>query len=339
MAVSFFPSFQRIVAIDKDPAIPYHFILFVENDPFNNRFGTMCTMGALPQGKEATLLYGYSTLYTLALTDPEKHRGEIDDIKDNIGLLAQGFVEAGQDRLVLQCLGPLSIAHLGFLRDRFPGTYLNEFLEREEDFKPDSLLPIKELATKFDQIIVLLGKRGSGKGTVSDHLTWEYAIQSMATSDWLRAITEVQQSQSPDDPIGLREVGNALRDQYGPDVLIRLTLQEQLLKEQDMVVLEGLRAEEELRALVEYPNVSVVWIEADDDVRLKRVRARNRPGDPKTNEDLLASDRLSFPEADKLKALCHHVLSNNSSVDEFGKTIDGLMGTLNIQKPRHSNID
>lgn len=279
-------------------------------------------------------LLGLSAQLFLYNTDPERYKIQIADLQRPLGNVVFGLTTLGLEDRILQFMGPMSFALLKpFITTK---TELADYLNMMAILEPEKETPtLSELISDFDNIIILLGKKASGKGTVSQILNEEYGFPNMPTSDWLRAIAAARGYPEPFNPIILRELGDALRQEFGGEVLVWLTLQEYVLKDQRNVVFDGLRSEVEMEKLKGQPNVHFIWVDAPDEKRLERALSRARPGDPRTIEELLVVDAKSFPEAKRLKELCPYRLDNpEDSIDLLREKTESLMTEFLIVKPK-----
>jgi dephospho-CoA kinase len=280
------------------------------------------------------MLLGISAQLFLYQTRPESYAQQIKKSQQALQGIVHSFFQLGRQVEILQSIGPLLLTSLSpYVPEE---TELGSYLKVLSQLESESEIPsIHELVSGFDNVIVLLGKKASGKGTINQILAEEYGISGMPTSDWLRAIAASRNYTEPFNPIMLRELGDELRKEFGGEVLVWLTLQEYALKGRKNVVFDGLRSEVEMKELVGKLNVSLIWIDAPDEKRLERVKKRNRAGDPKTIEKLLEVDKKSFPEADALRQMAKFVIENpEDDIKALEQKIESLMGTLNINKAK-----
>lgn len=278
-------------------------------------------------------LLGTCAQLFLYLTDPQRYSEQIALSQQTLIGIVHSFFELGRQIEIMQSIGPLLFSSL---RPSVPEeTELANYLDIIASLEPEKENPsLTELISGFDHIIILLGRKASGKGTVSQILNEDYGFPNWPTSDWLRATAATRGYPEPFNPVMLRELGDELRQEFGGKVLVWLTLQEYALKDHKNIVLDGLRSETEMDELIKSSNVSFVWVDAPDGTRLKRVKGRKRLGDPQTIEELLAVDEKSFPEADRLKQLCTHEIDNpGDDINELKAKTEVLMTQFSIKKP------
>lgn len=283
-------------------------------------------------------LLGTSAQLYLYSTNPGRYAEQIASSQRALVGIVHSFFEMGKQYDILPSIGPLLFSSL---RPAIPEqTEVANYLDIVARLEPERENPsLTELISSFDHIVILLGRKASGKGTVSQILNEDYGIPNMPTSDWLRAIASARGFPEPFNPVMLRELGDELREEFGGEVLVWLTLQEYALKDEKSVAFDGLRAKVEMDKLRESPNVSFIWVDAPDGKRLKRVKERKRPGDPQTIEELLMVDSKSFPEADRLRQLCKHEIHNpGDDINELKSKTEDVMNKLSIEKLRIIHI-
>ncbi|MCL5091494.1 MAG: hypothetical protein M1342_01570 [Patescibacteria group bacterium] len=277
---------------------------------------------------------GTSAELSLNLAGPEGPSTQIHSGQRALRELAFLLIASGQQAAIARSVGPLSFLSLRSLVP--PESEIGWYLEQLSRLEPQKETPtLAELIKDYDHMMVLLGMKASGKGTVSQIMRDDYGFPGMPTSDWLRAVAAARGCPEPFNPVMLRELGDELRGKFGGEALVWLTLREYALKGMRNIVFDGLRTEAEMTQLIKQPNTAFVWIGAPDQKRLERVRSRNRPGDPQTIEALGVVDAKSFPEAQRLRALCPHTINNpGDDMTDLRTETDALMNRLSVRKPR-----
>ena len=131
------------------------------------------------------------------------------------------------------------------------------------------------------------------------------------------------------------ETGNAIRQRHGPGGLAtRLT--PKLLPDRNYVI-DSIRHPAEVEVLRERASAlpALVWIEADEGLRLERMRSRGRGGDPQTLEALrdleereLASDDPSAQQLLAVQQLADATLRNDGAVEALHAQVQTLLRAL-----------
>ncbi len=186
-------------------------------------------------------------------------------------------------------------------------------------------------------ILGVSGLNGSGKGEVIRFLT-ERSFDAHSLSDEIRA--ELERRGLDETRERMIEVGNALRSAEGPGGLA-LRLSARLAHERNTVV-DSVRHPAEVEVLrARSPGFKLLWVDADEGLRLERIRARGRGGDPRTAEELRAlEDRergSQDPNAQQLLAvrdMADLTVRNNGSIEELRRALHGVLAdNLFFERP------
>jgi dephospho-CoA kinase len=123
-----------------------------------------------------------------------------------------------------------------------------------------------------NHIIGLVGQSGCGKGTVADILINQYGAAYSRFSAVLGDIlTRLHIERSRDNFIAL---SNALRTNFGEDVLSYAIEKDAVLSSSPLVVIDGIRRPEDIVALEPLPFFKLVSIEVPGEIRYERMKKR-----------------------------------------------------------------
>jgi dephospho-CoA kinase len=121
-------------------------------------------------------------------------------------------------------------------------------------------------------IIGLVGQSGCGKGTVADILTKQYGAAYSRFSAILGDIlNRLHIEPSRDHFIAL---SNALRGNFGEDVLSYAIEKDAVLSQSDIVVIDGIRRPEDIVALEPLPFFKLVSVDVPAEQRFERMKKR-----------------------------------------------------------------
>lgn len=180
-------------------------------------------------------------------------------------------------------------------------------------------------------IFGLTGTNGAGKGTVAE-LLGNRGYVYFSLSDALRdSLTDQGLEHSRDN---LTAEGNRLRAAQGPGVLGLLTVNK--LSGLDKAAVDSIRNPAEIEALRQgCPQFLLLSVEATPEVRLARLKARNRPGDSISDEAFWAQEKKESQDADPTRqrlaacaALADHRLDNNGTLDDLESNLEALLNRL-----------
>ncbi len=179
-------------------------------------------------------------------------------------------------------------------------------------------------------IIGLTGKFAAGKGTVADMLIARGFVYH-SLSDVLRE--ELARRGVAESRTSLMALGNELRAAEGPDALAQRIL-ERLRDGRDHLV-DSIRTPAEVATLRKLPDFTLLGIDADPEVRFRRLIERGRQGDPLTWEDFRALEARETssddPAAQQLAAtfaLADIVVMNDGPVDALASAVERVLEGL-----------
>jgi dephospho-CoA kinase len=138
-------------------------------------------------------------------------------------------------------------------------------------------------------IIGITGTDGAGKGTVVDYLVAQHGFAHYSSRDFI--LEEINRLNLPTDRSQLRLTANALREQFGNDVIVRKAYERAAREEKDTVVIESIRALAEVEYLKSQGGI-LLAVDADPAVRFARVQGRRSDTDKVTFEQFLAHEAL-----------------------------------------------
>jgi len=143
-------------------------------------------------------------------------------------------------------------------------------------------------------ILGVSGLYGAGKSEVVTFLR-DRSFYAWSLSDVIR--DELRERGESETRERMIETGRALRAADGPGALARRLLPK-LLPDRNYVI-DSVRHPAEVEALRSTgAGFRLIWVEADAALRLERIRARARPGDPSTAEDLARLEGRELASAD-----------------------------------------
>ena len=186
-------------------------------------------------------------------------------------------------------------------------------------------------------ILGVSGLNGAGKGEVVSYLEarsfYGYSLSDVIRDDLRdRGIEESRER--------MIETGNAIRSALGPGGLA-LRLVDRLLPDRNYVV-DSVRHPEEVAVLrARTSRFKLIWVAADEALRLERIRERGRSGDPATREELRRLEELELgsddPSAQQLLAvgdLADITIENNGTLEELHASVQETLGqSLFFERP------
>lgn len=183
------------------------------------------------------------------------------------------------------------------------------------------------------RIIGLVGRKGSGKGTVAKLFAERYGAAVFRFSDPLRDV--LRRLHLPIDREHLIAASEILRHRFGEDMLQRALLADVKKIDAPLVVLDGIRRVEELAALTAIDGFHLVAIDAP--FALRYARSANRGENHGEQEMTLAAFEKTETASTEItlaavEALAEKHLSNTGTYEELIAAIDALAREIGIKK-------
>jgi dephospho-CoA kinase len=170
------------------------------------------------------------------------------------------------------------------------------------------------------KIIGISGTNGSGKDTVGQILEEDYGYLFVSVTDILR--NELKKEGKTTERENMRALGDKWRREIGLSVLVDKAVE--IFKAQEKgykgLVVSSIRNVGEVQHIHELGGI-VVWVDADPNVRYKRVTARRRSSeDEKTFDEFLKEEQDEMQAygdettlaVGEVKKLCDISIENNS---------------------------
>ncbi|MEK6952559.1 MAG: dephospho-CoA kinase [Nanoarchaeota archaeon] len=187
-------------------------------------------------------------------------------------------------------------------------------------------------------IIGLTGTIASGKGTFSSYLK-QKGFNYITLSDLVRE--EARKKGLEIQREILQDIGNSMREKYGKGFWAKKAIEKINLNEN--WIIDGIRNLGEIEELGKVKGSIIIGIDAPEDIRLRRLEKRNKSkeegrkdSDPKAIEDMKRLEKRDrgFHEPEygqqvlKCLELANFKIINDSSLEEFYKKIDGVLGKI-----------
>jgi dephospho-CoA kinase len=178
-------------------------------------------------------------------------------------------------------------------------------------------------------IIGITGTDGAGKGLVVEYLVSQHGFTHYSARDFITI--EIERLGLPVDRNQLRLTANALRAEFGDEVVVRKAYERAAAEGRDRVVIESLRAMAEVEYLKLREGV-LLAIDADPQIRYTRIQGRKSATDQVTFEEFLAHENLESNDPDphgmqksKVMAAADYTIMNNGSHAELYIQVEAFM--------------
>lgn len=175
-------------------------------------------------------------------------------------------------------------------------------------------------------IIGITGLYGSGKDTAAEYLV-EKGFDHISLSDLLRE--QMAKKKVRPTRENLIKYGNNLRSIMGPGILADIAISK--MEEGRNYVVTSIRNPSEVETLEKNGSFLLIEIYATAQTRFKRIKKRERSGDPTTLKEMLAKEKReksrnpSDQQLHKVIKMARLKIANNSTVKSLHKKLDSLL--------------
>jgi dephospho-CoA kinase len=144
-------------------------------------------------------------------------------------------------------------------------------------------------------IIGITGTDGAGKGSVVEYLVSQHGFAHYSARDFI--VAEIKRQGLTVDRIQTRLTANALRAEFGHEVVVRKAYEKAAAEGKNRVIIESIRALAEVEYLQLREGV-LLAVDADPVVRYERIQRRASATDAITYEQFLAQEALENNDPD-----------------------------------------
>ncbi len=178
-------------------------------------------------------------------------------------------------------------------------------------------------------LLGLTGTMASGKGEVARYLE-NKGFEHYIYSNIVKEIAKQRNIEPTRE--NLQKLGTDIKKESKNQGI----LSKKILKKikTDKAVLDGIRNPDEIRELRKNREVYIIGINAPQKLRYKRIRKRNRQGDPKTFEEFKRLDNsenrgeTKGQEINKCLRMADFIINNNGSLEKLKRDIEKILKTI-----------
>ncbi len=165
-----------------------------------------------------------------------------------------------------------------------------------------------------------------GKETVKKYLEKNHQAKSCRFSSIMRDILNRLYLENTRD--NMQKLSSTLREVYGEDILAKSIKREVEDLKANMIIVDGVRRQADIKYLKELKNFYLIAIEANSKIRYERLKKRaENPGDKqKTYQDFLNDHQKEADrEITSVMKKADYVIDNNVSLKELYNQIDKII--------------
>ena len=177
--------------------------------------------------------------------------------------------------------------------------------------------PVSESSTNLSKLIVCLtGMPGAGKSTIANGLK-EKGFEIINMGDAVRAEAEKRNLEPTGQNLG--KLMLELREKNGPGAVAELIKPSIENSNSNVIVIDGIRSNDEIQVLKKSANVKLLSILASTDTRFTFLHDRGRSDDPKSREIFEERDNreLSVGVGKSIESADESISNNELTKDEL----------------------
>lgn len=181
-------------------------------------------------------------------------------------------------------------------------------------------------------VIGITGTLGAGKGTVVDYLVTKKGFAHYSVRAFLRE--ELDRRHLPVNRDSLTAIANTLRTKHGADHIVK----QLFIKAQKTAahsVIESIRTPGEIDTLRQSDNFYLLAVDADREIRYKRIRQRNSETDQISYETFINNEEREMHSSDPMKqnlSVCidraDFVVCNNGTIADLHVATDEFLNHI-----------
>ncbi|MFA5022109.1 MAG: AAA family ATPase [Patescibacteria group bacterium] len=175
-------------------------------------------------------------------------------------------------------------------------------------------------------ILGFVGPIASGKGTACKYLAEKHGAKIFRFSSMLRDVLDrfyIEQSRE-----NMQTVSSVLRQTFGDDLMAKTIANDVSKTETEIVAVDGVRREPDIKYLKQIPGFYLVNIDADQKIRWQRITSRGENSDDtkKTLEQFQQDEQREAEQQIKAVAKsANFIIDNNGTTQELYKQIETIL--------------
>ncbi len=179
-------------------------------------------------------------------------------------------------------------------------------------------------------IIGVTGTIGAGKDTVTDYLRDKYSFTVISMGDLVRE--ELKATGAQENRENLQHFVKKKTDEFGNGYWARKCVAKIQQLKTEKIAISGVRRPMDASIPKKvFGNIyKLILVDANVELRFKRLKARKRVGDPKTLAEFKKQEKAEHKlfDFEKTAALADFVIKNETNLEDLHKQVDEIMNNL-----------
>lgn len=181
-------------------------------------------------------------------------------------------------------------------------------------------------------LLGITGTDGAGKGSVVEYLVAQYNFTHYSSRSIIMEHIPVGVEATRNQT---RLTANALRAEFGNDVIVLKSLEKMRADDTLCAVIESIRTLAEANTLKNAGGI-LLAVDADPRLRYERVQGRRSDTDKVSFEQFIAHEELEKNDPDpngmqkaKVIELADHTITNNGTLEELQASVEAFLASVN----------
>jgi len=170
-------------------------------------------------------------------------------------------------------------------------------------------------------VVGLVGRIGSGKGTISDFIVKECGGSKHVFSQILMDVCD--RLHVPKTRENLQALGVSLRKELGGDILVNAMAEDLKKDNSSVVVVDGIRYINEFEMVKDFKKSIILFVDAPVSVRYERCKERGTKGEGEMSLDEFTEkdNNKTESEIDSIGTRADYVIDNSGRIEELREKI------------------
>ena len=182
------------------------------------------------------------------------------------------------------------------------------------------------------KIIGITGTLGAGKGTIVEHLVNQKGFKHFSVSGFLKE--ELAKQKLAINRVSLQDVGNEIRNKYGPDYITKKLFQK-AKTENSNAVIESIRNPKEAKFIKSQKNGHLFAVDANQKTRYLRIKKRASEKDDVSFKEFKDQEKKELqsknPNAQNLPkciSMADFKFDNNGTIEKLHEEVEKVLNKI-----------
>ncbi|OYT26837.1 MAG: hypothetical protein B6U97_02860 [Candidatus Altiarchaeales archaeon ex4484_96] len=174
-------------------------------------------------------------------------------------------------------------------------------------------------------VVGFIGEIGSGKTKAAEFLVKEYKANYLRYSQIFMDL--LNRLNLPINRVNLQKLGRVLREEFGSDVIVNAFMKDLEGCDSDVVVIDGIRYQNEVDLLRKYPHNILIYIHSEPRQRYERIKKRGEKDESNISwmEFIKADESETEKYIKQLSAEADYIINNQGPVKQLEDALEKII--------------